>query len=729
MLAKSARLGGVVSVIGLLVASLTTPAAAGPPTSSDRLQHELQMHGDGAPLMIAAHRGQWRKAAENSLAGIDAAMRDGADIVEVDIQRTKDGQLVLMHDGTVDRTTNGTGRVSDLTLAQLKSLRLRKGLGGTQAPLTAYTVPTLNEAMRLVKGRAFVNLDKGWPFREQVYDVLAATGTVGQGLFKGSPTKDDAVAFMAGHPAAQYIHMVDDNNAADIGTFPGRQPVAYEVIFDNVNDRQVQPAAIATMKRTSRVWINTMWKGLAAQMTDEASLRDETLGWKTVVSRFGASMIQTDNTEALNYWRGGGDLSRWQSRGPGATVRVQAEDYAPGGEGVGFHDLDANRCTVMRPGEGVDVCDTEGAVAVNWIRAGEWIKYSLVVKQTGRYRVIGRVSSPYAPAGTVRLDWDGKPGASVSITNTTAHSAFEQQRFEERFLTAGKHEVVLRMDQNSYQNFNLDYLQLDLLAPAAQPLPITTGTAMIDTPYGPQPSSDVIAVAPGETVRSSAGRLWKVDSRTGRTLADLGAASPAKERAATEASAGLGGACPSAAATNIKSFSTTWTVPSKPLEQDPRKTYFVWNGLSRGALQPVLGWGNNVAGYRLANWAYIGGKYVHGNFAAVDPGDQVTGLITFTGRTSAGWNYTVSVVGRPGLDLKVTRTGEAKDVIQCFEDVTNGGPIPPDRLVRMHSIKLTTNSGAPPATLRWVGRGGSQATVVTDNSSSHGEVDLYFHGI
>ena len=59
--------------------------------------------------LIAAHRGDWRNACENSLEAIENAIRMGVDIVEVDLQRTKDGELILMHDRKLDRTTTGYG--------------------------------------------------------------------------------------------------------------------------------------------------------------------------------------------------------------------------------------------------------------------------------------------------------------------------------------------------------------------------------------------------------------------------------------------------------------------------------------------------------------------------------------------------------------------------------------------------------------------------------------------
>lgn len=71
-------------------------------------------------VLVAAHRGDWRYAPENSMAAIENAIKMGVDIVEIDIQKTKDGKLILMHDGTLDRTTTGKGKIADWTLDSIK---------------------------------------------------------------------------------------------------------------------------------------------------------------------------------------------------------------------------------------------------------------------------------------------------------------------------------------------------------------------------------------------------------------------------------------------------------------------------------------------------------------------------------------------------------------------------------------------------------------------------------
>jgi glycerophosphoryl diester phosphodiesterase len=90
------------------------------------------------PPKIMAHRGGAALADENTLAAFRLAAECGVDLVECDPRLTADGEFVLMHDPTVDRTTNGSGRVSDLTLAEVRALRTTHG----------ERVPTLVETLR-----------------------------------------------------------------------------------------------------------------------------------------------------------------------------------------------------------------------------------------------------------------------------------------------------------------------------------------------------------------------------------------------------------------------------------------------------------------------------------------------------------------------------------------------------------------------------------------------------
>lgn len=267
---------------------------------------------------------------------------------------------MLTHDETVDRTTDGSGRVEDLTLQQVKQLRLKDGLGGDDAQITDAQVPTLAEAMEVLRGRAMINLDKGWPFREQILQVLEETETVDHGILKGSPTVDEAEDFMAANPDIYYMHIAGDDDADQAFAFDEEhQPVAVEVTFDSVDDPQAQPEYLERLEQQGRVWLNSMWGSLAGGHTDEGSLRqDVELGWDPLADDFYASIIQADNMETMNDWRHGGDPAQWGLLPDDRSLRVQAEEPIQGGQGVGYHDNDDNQCDSVSPDEPMlDICD------------------------------------------------------------------------------------------------------------------------------------------------------------------------------------------------------------------------------------------------------------------------------------------------------------------------------------------------------------------------------------
>ena len=127
---------------------------------------------NGQTVVVAHRGGPGARFAENALPTFENTLRQAPALLEVDVARSRDGVLVLMHDETVDRTTTGTGRVSDLDASHLQSLRLKDRDGLT---LDA-TVPTLREVLNWSAGRAVLELDvnDGVPFAEVIAAVRAA---------------------------------------------------------------------------------------------------------------------------------------------------------------------------------------------------------------------------------------------------------------------------------------------------------------------------------------------------------------------------------------------------------------------------------------------------------------------------------------------------------------------------------------------------------------------------
>ncbi len=110
-----------------------------------------------APLVIA-HRGDSERRPENTLLAFESAVAVGAELVELDVQLSSDDQVVVIHDDRVDRTTNGEGAISEMTLGEIRGL----SAGYPSRFGSAYEgerVPTLGEALQLLRGRARVMIE------------------------------------------------------------------------------------------------------------------------------------------------------------------------------------------------------------------------------------------------------------------------------------------------------------------------------------------------------------------------------------------------------------------------------------------------------------------------------------------------------------------------------------------------------------------------------------------
>lgn len=121
----------------------------------------------GTPLnLVSAHRGGAGKGfPENCIATFEHTLKQTSSMMEIDPRYTKDGHLVLHHDATLERTTNGKGAVADFTLQELKQLRLKDPEGN----LTEYPIPTLDEALDWARGKTILVMDqKKVPLRVRI---------------------------------------------------------------------------------------------------------------------------------------------------------------------------------------------------------------------------------------------------------------------------------------------------------------------------------------------------------------------------------------------------------------------------------------------------------------------------------------------------------------------------------------------------------------------------------
>ena len=151
------------------------------PNRAELLREKIESC-DSTVVLVVAHRGDWRYAPENSIAAIEHSIAIGVDIVELDLQLSKDSVLFVIHDSTLDRTTTGKGKISAWKADSLRTLKLKNGAGIR----TMHHLPTLEEAMIAAKGKVLVNLDKADRYFDIVMPVLERTGTTSQVIMKGT---------------------------------------------------------------------------------------------------------------------------------------------------------------------------------------------------------------------------------------------------------------------------------------------------------------------------------------------------------------------------------------------------------------------------------------------------------------------------------------------------------------------------------------------------------------
>jgi glycerophosphoryl diester phosphodiesterase len=118
-------------------------------------------------ILRIGHRGAAGYAPENTLRSFGKAVELGCDMTELDVHLCGSGELVVIHDESVDRTTDGSGEVANLTLSELKQLNAGKG----------ERIPTLEEVLKLLKGRIMLNIElKGLGTAEPVYNLIQSNG-------------------------------------------------------------------------------------------------------------------------------------------------------------------------------------------------------------------------------------------------------------------------------------------------------------------------------------------------------------------------------------------------------------------------------------------------------------------------------------------------------------------------------------------------------------------------
>jgi glycerophosphoryl diester phosphodiesterase len=251
-------------------------------------------------VVVVAHRGCWDDAPENSIAAILACIELGVPVVELDVRRTADGVLVLLHDETVDRTTNGSGTIAALTYEQASQFLLRSRDGRENPGTTSFRIPTFEEAMLTAKGKILVNVDAKEDVYEQAFEILNRTDTTDQVIMKRRVRPGD-IALTTVAPFDRLIAMPvifedDDPDLIAVTQQLSGEPDAIELIFSTLE--YGREAAELARANNVAAWVNTLGDWSSAGLYDEPALENPEAVWGSLID-MGYSIIQTDEPEAL----------------------------------------------------------------------------------------------------------------------------------------------------------------------------------------------------------------------------------------------------------------------------------------------------------------------------------------------------------------------------------------------------------------------------------------------
>ena len=267
-------------------------------SKGNRVDTLLQYMHDGGKskhVMIFAHRGNWRNSAENSIQAFQDCINEGLDGIEVDLQMTKDSVLVIMHDETLDRTTTGSGKVSDYTIDDLRKLRLLNPIGVK----TRQTIPTFEQVLLLAKDKILIQVDKWKAYGQQVADLAKKYNCERQIILRttdNSKTTKQKYGNLLDNLIVMPVLVckggkVDEENLQDFIKNYSSPVMSFSFIRE---DYPILRKIKNLQEMGYRIWFNSLWDTFNAGHDDELAVTDpdNSYGW---LINHGANIIFSDN--------------------------------------------------------------------------------------------------------------------------------------------------------------------------------------------------------------------------------------------------------------------------------------------------------------------------------------------------------------------------------------------------------------------------------------------------
>jgi glycerophosphoryl diester phosphodiesterase len=270
----------------LILIVLAAIAGCKPPQNPVTLNTDLDVCAyDSActDKMALGHRGTgsynlW--ATENTLASYEYAWQMGADSIEIDVRKTRDSALVIMHDGTVTKTAYGAKAIEDMTLAEVKALRVRS----LNPDMPRQTIPTFRETLEFLKGKTLIDVDMKTDDMTAIINEIADAGMLNAAYIGGIGSVAQAILARSVNPDIAIMPKIATLDEAEAFILNAGPIAFFEIEYENATPELVDYIHSSGIK----VHLNSLG---TYDLLGKA-------GFRKVFDR-GADIIQTDRLDVL----------------------------------------------------------------------------------------------------------------------------------------------------------------------------------------------------------------------------------------------------------------------------------------------------------------------------------------------------------------------------------------------------------------------------------------------
>lgn len=265
-----------------------------------------QLKDPAGDLLVVSKYGDTSQYPENSAEGILAAAEAGADMIYVRVRKTSDNYIVLMTDENLSRMcVDELGNVveqnvSDIGYHALSTCHLRNSTGSLHEQITACTVPTLEDIIEKIAGKALLLVDGGWEFRDEIYDLLYSRNALNSVVLIASGDKKEVTQWLASKTAmplviSSYSGNVVFSAKSMISKTLGGGAVGTLLASGNPYGVLYGDSVLSKFQKKGRAVIDMTDPALCGKRSDNFT------GWNDVTAR-GYSVIITSNiTELCEY--------------------------------------------------------------------------------------------------------------------------------------------------------------------------------------------------------------------------------------------------------------------------------------------------------------------------------------------------------------------------------------------------------------------------------------------